>query len=59
MRQRMRHELAELQARLDIPMVLISHDPDDVAAFGDQVVQLSEGRVQATPPHAEWPTRVM
>ena len=39
-------------------MVLISHDPDDVAAFGDQVVQLSEGRVQATPPHAEWPTRV-
>ncbi|KAG8155595.1 sulfate/molybdate ABC transporter ATP-binding protein [Burkholderia catarinensis] len=58
MRQRMRHELAELQARLDIPMVLISHDPDDVAAFGDQVVQLSEGRVQATPPHAEWPTRV-
>ncbi|TRY21765.1 ATP-binding cassette domain-containing protein, partial [Geobacillus sp. LEMMJ02] len=28
MRQRMRHELAELQARLDIPMVLISHDPD-------------------------------
>ena len=27
---------AELQARLDIPMVLISHDPDDVAAFGDQ-----------------------
>ena len=37
MRQRMRHELAELQARLDIPMVLISHDPDDVAAFGDQL----------------------
>ncbi|ONT27904.1 ABC transporter ATP-binding protein [Burkholderia cenocepacia] len=58
MRQRMRHELAELQARLDIPMVLISHDPDDVAAFGDQVAQLSEGRVQANPPHAEWPTRV-
>ena len=58
MRQRMRHELAELQARLDIPMVLITHDPDDVAAFGDQVVQLSEGRVQAATPHAEWPTRV-
>ncbi|RKU03496.1 ABC transporter ATP-binding protein [Burkholderia sp. Nafp2/4-1b] len=59
MRQRMRHELAELQARLDIPMVLITHDPDDVAAFGDQVVQLSEGRVQAATPHAEWPTRVI
>ncbi|WP_261525466.1 sulfate/molybdate ABC transporter ATP-binding protein [Burkholderia multivorans] len=59
LRQRMRHELAELQARLDIPMVLISHDPDDVAAFGDQVVQLNDGRVQPAAPHAGWPTRVM
>ncbi|KWI35570.1 sulfate/molybdate ABC transporter ATP-binding protein [Burkholderia stagnalis] len=59
MRRRMRDELAELQARLDIPMVLITHDPDDVAAFGDQVVQLSEGRVLAASPHAAWPTRVV
>ncbi|MGU7772889.1 sulfate/molybdate ABC transporter ATP-binding protein [Burkholderia sp. MR1-5-21] len=57
MRQRMRHELAELQARLDIPMVLITHDPDDVAAFGDQVVHVSEGRVQMDAPHAVWPSR--
>lgn len=59
MRQRMRHELAELQARLDIPMVLITHDPDDVAAFGDQVVQLSDGRVRTASAHAAWPTRVV
>jgi molybdate transport system ATP-binding protein len=58
MRQRMRHELAELQARLDIPMVLITHDPDDVAAFGDQVVKLNEGRVQTDTPRASWPSRV-
>ncbi|MGU7782944.1 sulfate/molybdate ABC transporter ATP-binding protein [Burkholderia sp. PU8-34] len=58
MRQRMRHELAELQARLDIPMVLITHDPDDVAAFGDQVIHVSEGRVQADAPRAVWPSRV-
>ena len=45
LRQRMRQELSELQTRLDIPMVLITHDPDDVAAFGDQVVQISDGRV--------------
>jgi molybdate transport system ATP-binding protein len=45
LRQRMRLELSDLQTRLDIPMVLITHDPDDVAAFGDQVVQISDGRV--------------
>jgi molybdate transport system ATP-binding protein len=26
--------------------VLITHDLDDVAAFGDQVVQVSDGRVR-------------
>ncbi|WOD14905.1 sulfate/molybdate ABC transporter ATP-binding protein [Paraburkholderia kirstenboschensis] len=46
LRQGMRLELSELQTRLDIPMVLITHDPDDVAAFGDQVVQISDGRVR-------------
>ncbi|WDD92858.1 ATP-binding cassette domain-containing protein [Burkholderia sp. FERM BP-3421] len=54
MRQRMRRELADLQARLDIPMVLITHDPDDVAAFGDEVVRLHDGRVQPGAPLAEW-----
>jgi len=58
MRARMRDELAELQARLDIPMVLITHDPDDVAAFGDQVVQLHEGRVRGGTPHTAWTSRV-
>ncbi|MGY6257720.1 sulfate/molybdate ABC transporter ATP-binding protein [Paraburkholderia caledonica] len=46
LRQRMRLELSDLQTRLDIPMVLITHDPDDVAAFGDQVVQISDGGVR-------------
>ncbi|MGF6753206.1 ATP-binding cassette domain-containing protein [Paraburkholderia sp. GAS334] len=49
LRQRMRSELSDLQTRLDIPMLLITHDPDDVAAFGDQVVHIVDGRVQ---PHA-------
>jgi len=48
LRQRMRRELLDLQTRLDIPMVLITHDPDDVAAFGDQVVQVSDGCVRET-----------
>ena len=38
------------QARLDIPMVLITHDPDDVAAFGDQVVQVNDGCVRESQP---------
>lgn len=46
MRERMRRELSELQTRLDIPMVLITHDEADVAVFGDQVVQLAEGTVR-------------
>ena len=46
MRERMRRELSDLQTRLDIPMVLITHDEADVAVFGDQVVQLAGGSVQ-------------
>ncbi len=45
MRGRLRGELAALQERLDIPMVLITHDLEDVAAFGDQIVRLREGSV--------------
>ncbi|MGN6665885.1 MAG: sulfate/molybdate ABC transporter ATP-binding protein [Trinickia sp.] len=51
MRERMRRELSELQTRLDIPMVLITHDEADVAVFGDQVVQLDRGRVREIAPY--------
>ncbi|CAD6560797.1 Molybdenum import ATP-binding protein ModC [Paraburkholderia hiiakae] len=47
LRERMRRELLALQTRLDIPMLLITHDPEDVAAFGDEVVPLTDGRVDA------------
>lgn len=46
MRERMRRELSDLLTRLDIPMVLITHDEADVAVFGDQVVQLDQGSVR-------------
>ncbi|WP_321963513.1 sulfate/molybdate ABC transporter ATP-binding protein [Paraburkholderia sp. J7] len=45
LRERMRRELLALQTRLDIPMLLITHDPEDVAAFGDEVVPLIDGHV--------------
>lgn len=50
LRERMRAELLTLQTRLDIPMLLITHDPEDVAVFGDEVVRLVDGHVE--PPGA-------
>ena len=45
LRVRMRGELDALQRRLDIPMLLITHDPDDAATFGGQVLTMADGRV--------------
>src|SRR5690606_9158216 len=38
LRQHMRRELDNLQLRLDVPMILITHDADDVKIFGDHVL---------------------
>ncbi|MGB2882074.1 MAG: ATP-binding cassette domain-containing protein [Rhodoferax sp.] len=43
LRNRMRAELDRLQRQLGVPMVLITHDPEDVAVFGDQVLNLRDG----------------
>ncbi|HEY9278983.1 MAG TPA: ATP-binding cassette domain-containing protein [Eoetvoesiella sp.] len=40
-----RLELAALQQRLDIPMILITHDPDDALALADHVVEIGNGKV--------------
>ncbi len=47
LRERMREELLGLQARIQVPMLVITHDPADVQALGEQVIELREGRVQA------------
>ena len=47
LRQRMRQELDRLQRQLNIPMLLITHDPEDASAFGDQVFTLRDGAIQA------------
>jgi molybdate transport system ATP-binding protein len=49
LRDRLRAELAELQARLALPILLITHDPADVDAFADDVVHLEAGTVVAPP----------
>ena len=42
----MRAELDALQKRLQVPMVLITHDPLDVAVFGEQVLQVRGGVIE-------------
>ena len=51
LRNRLRAELAELQARVALPMLLITHDPADVDAFADDVVHIEGGRATAPPAH--------
>jgi molybdate transport system ATP-binding protein len=45
LRQRLRLELKDLQAQLRIPMLLITHDDEDVQVLADEVVQLQGGAV--------------
>ncbi|AGH87150.1 MULTISPECIES: sulfate/molybdate ABC transporter ATP-binding protein [Ralstonia solanacearum species complex] len=47
LRTRMRAELLALQQRLDVPTLMITHDPADVEIFGDHVFELRDGRVVA------------
>ena len=50
LRDRLRAELRELMARIDIPMVMITHDPEDLAWFGENIFQLDAGGISRHPP---------
>jgi molybdate transport system ATP-binding protein len=41
----MRKELDALQRQLGVPMVLITHDPEDARVFGGHVLQLRDGAI--------------
>lgn len=45
LRQRLREELLELQTTLALPLLLITHDDDDVQVLAQYVVQMDVGRV--------------
>jgi len=45
LRQRLRSELLQLQAELSLPMVLITHDEEDMQAFAQEVIQVDNGKV--------------
>ena len=45
LRQRLRDELKALQTELHLPMLVITHDDDDVRSLAEEVVCLEAGRV--------------
>ena len=45
LRARLRGELLEHRRRYALPMLVITHDPDDVAALGGHTIHLADGRV--------------
>jgi len=45
LRQNLRAELRELQTQVGLPMLLITHDDEDVKALADDVVHVHAGRV--------------
>lgn len=56
LRQHLREELLALQTALDLPLLLITHDDDDVASLAQAVVHLHAGQVVDPPAMARaWP----
>jgi len=49
LRERMRDELHRLLDRIAIPMLMITHDPDDLVRFGDARLLLQDGLISASP----------
>lgn len=45
LRVKMRQELSDLQHRLDIPSIIITHDPEDAIVLADEVYQIDEGKI--------------
>ena len=45
LRHSLRSELAQLQAELKTPMLLITHDEDDITNLADEVVHIAAGQV--------------
>jgi molybdate transport system ATP-binding protein len=54
LRQRTRGELDRLLTAIGIPIVMITHDPDDIEWFGEQTLYLRDGGIhdRASPPGA-------
>jgi len=49
LRERMRSELDELLQRIDIPVLMITHDPEDLDWFGEEALYLRDGMITERP----------
>ncbi len=49
LRERLRVELAEMLERVQVPVLLVTHDPQDVKALTQAAIHLEHGRVVAPP----------
>jgi len=45
LRTRLREELLKLHARFNVPVVMITHDPEDIRVFAETLVTFEAGRV--------------
>jgi molybdate transport system ATP-binding protein len=50
LRAKMRRELLKVQAHFKVPVILITHDPEDVAALAETVVVYDTGRIRQVLP---------
>jgi ABC-type Fe3+/spermidine/putrescine transport system ATPase subunit/ABC-type sulfate transport system permease component len=48
LRRRLRGELRQLQREIESTMVIVTHDPDEAALLGDEILVLDQGRVLQT-----------
>ncbi|MDR1857074.1 MAG: ATP-binding cassette domain-containing protein [Desulfovibrio sp.] len=49
LRERLREELADMLEKLTIPVIMITHDPEDVDFFADVLVLYNHGRATPVP----------
>ena len=57
MRERMRIQCKELLARFDIPTIIITHDPADVAVFAESVILFDNGNAHVSVSAQELPNQ--
>jgi molybdate transport system ATP-binding protein len=43
--EQMRHSLRQILQTLDVPAILVTHDPQEALALGDRMLLMSEGRI--------------
>lgn len=48
LRRKMRVELRELQQQLDIPSIIITHDPEDAVVLADEVYRIRRGQIEGS-----------